>query len=210
MDLTRFLACWPYVLAQECPFPRDWTNPRNFSNDAHDPGGATMDGIIQSEYNMYCRQHGLPQQSVRGITQSQGQDIYVNEFWLPNCVLLPAGLDLAYFDSDVNEGGKEATRILQVALGLHNDGIWGPATNAAVHTISNLTNVIEAFTARRKEVYRETSGFQYFGTDWIRRATEIGNESLAMAAGNPPALMLKPPIEKHVPRARWYIEGRVV
>ncbi len=206
VDLTRFLACWPDVLAQECPFPNDWTNPKNFSNDPHDPGGKTMDGIIQTEYTAYCTKHDLPQMNVRNITQAQGQDIYVSNFWLPHCPDLSVGLDLEFFDANVNEGSKEAIRILQVALGINNDGIWGPQTEAAIAAITNINNVIVQFTHRRKIVYTETSGFQYFGTDWIRRATEIGNQALDMAAGTAQSRKLTPlGVARHVPRAVWFL-----
>ena len=207
-DLTRFLACWPYTLAQEDVYPQDWTNPANFSDDPYDPGGATMDGIIQAEYNSYCSQHDLPQQIVRNITQAQGQDIYFNNFWLPHCPLVPVGLDLELFDANVNEGTKEGIKILQVALGIANDGIWGPQTDSAMKAITNLANVIKLFTSRRMVVYRETSGYSRFGADWIRRATEIGNQALAMISTTQPmGKVFAPTIINRVPRARWFIEG---
>ena len=206
MDLTRFLACWPATLAQEAPYSNDWSNPHNFSNDPEDPGGATMDGIIQSEFNNYCRQHDLPLQSVENISKPQGQDIYVNNFWLPYCPLMPVGLDLELFDANVNEGIKEGIKILQVALGVANDGVWGPQTENAVKNIKSVPDVIELFTARRKVVYTETSGYARFGTDWIRRATEIGDESLAMAGGHPTERLFLPGIIKHVPRASWFLQ----
>jgi lysozyme family protein len=195
----RFLACWPYTLAQECPYPNDWSNPANFSDTPGDPGGATMCGIIQSEYNTYLRENGLPIVSVRDITQDQGQSICTNNYWNPHCPNLPIGLDMDFFDSAMNEGQTEAIRILQVALDISDDGMWGPITSAAVAAINGVSNVIRLFTARRIVVYRETSGFGEFGTDWIRRATEIGNESLAMAAA--------PQLEwyRHVPKARFYL-----
>ena len=72
------------MLAQECPYPGDWINPKNFSNDAHDPGGKTMCGIIQREYDTYRKMKGLPTQDVRKITQEEGYDIYRNSYWLPH------------------------------------------------------------------------------------------------------------------------------
>lgn len=206
IDLTRFLACWPNTLAQECPFPNDWSNARNFSNDPHDPGGATMDGIIQAEFDDYCNKHDLVHTSVRNISKQQGQDIYVNNFWLPHCPILPVGLDMNYFDTDVNMGGKEATRILQVALGVPNDGVWGPQTQAAVSGITDVPRVVQAFTDRRKVVYAELSGFPYFGKDWIRRANEIGSTATRMALGQPSLPQLQPPgALVRVPRAKWYL-----
>jgi lysozyme family protein len=177
-----FLKCMPFMLVQECPYPGDWTNAKNFSDDAHDPGGKTMCGIIQREYDTYRKQKGLPTQDVRKITEEEGYDIYRHSYWQPHCPSLPAGLDLCLFDANVNEASTEGTKILQVALGIHEDGEWGPKTDAAVKAIDDVHSVIELFTARRKIVYRESKGYQYFGKDWIRRATEIGAQALKMSS----------------------------
>ena len=177
----RFLACWPFTLIQECPRPDDWSNPRNFSNDAHDPGGETMCGIIQREYDIYRKSKGLPFQDVRHLTRDEGADIYYNSYWLPECPKLSPGLDLQFFDEAVNAGPGAATLILQRALGITGDRVWGPATDAAVKVITNPVAVINAFTNNREAYYRALRGFQYFGTDWIRRSAEIGAEAIKMA-----------------------------
>jgi lysozyme family protein len=181
MTDARFDACLPHTLIQECPLPNDWSNARNFSNDAHDPGGATMCGIIQREYDHYRKSKGLPVRSVRQLAREEGTEIYTNNYWLPYCPMLRPGMDLEFFDTSVNEGTHEAIKILQVAIGVSNDGIWGPHTDAAVKAITDLPRVIKAFTERRITVYRQMSGFVYFGRDWVRRATEIGATALKMA-----------------------------
>ena len=177
---SRFQACLPYTLAQECPYPKDWSNPANFSDDPQDPGGATMCGITQNEYDAYRNSLHEPEQDVKQITQSDGQAIYLDDYWQPYCPQLPIGLDLSFFDSSVNMGARQATEILQFALDIGVDGIWGPQTAGAVAGIGEVDDVINAFTAQREAVYRSFSTFQYFGADWIRRATEIGSESIQM------------------------------
>ena len=173
----RFAVCLPYTLAQECPYPSDWSNPKNFSNNPHDPGGATMCGITQKEYNAWRRRRDLPAQPVERISEVEGKQIYYDSYWMPESPQLPVGLDLCYFDTSVNQGSGEATRILQRSLGVSSDGIIGPKTKAAIKAIPNVPFVIEAFTARREEVYKETRGSKYFLTDWMRRAREIGAEA---------------------------------
>ncbi len=184
-DLTVFLSRLPYTLQQEdneyTATPADWTNPRNFDDDPHDPGGATQCGIIQSEYDQYRTSQGEPTQTVAKMSQAEGQDIYYTFFWSPYCSLLPAGLDLSFFDTSVNEGRREAIMILQYALGITRDGYWGPQTLRAVQTISSVPAVINAFTARRAAVYRLMPGDQYFDKDWQRRTQEIGADSLKLA-----------------------------
>lgn len=183
MTLTsiRFTVCLPYTLAQECPKPTDWSNPANFSNDAHDPGGKTMCGIIQREYDQYRKANGLPTQDVRRISLDEGRDIYFNTYWLPHCPDLAPGIDLLLFDANVNMGSTEGTKVMQAALGVANDGDWGPHTQRTVANIPNVPAFIKTFTVRRQTVYRMMPGFRYFGDDWIRRASEIGAQALGMA-----------------------------
>lgn len=164
--------------------PNDWSNRRNYSNDAHDPGGATMCGIIQREYDVYRKSHGLPVRPVIQLTQAEGDEIYETSYWEPDCSKLPAGLDLCLFDESVNAGPHEGIKILQAALGIPADGSWGPQTDMAVKGIFNVAVVIKAFTARREAYYRALSGFKYFGTDWIRRSEEVGAAALKMVVAS--------------------------
>ena len=182
--IDRFDICWPYTLIQECPHPEDWSNHKNFSNDRHDPGGATMCGIIQREYDLWRKGHSLPTQPVELITRDEGQAIYRIGYWLPHCPSLGAGLDLSFFDAAVNMGQTEAIRILQHALGVTNDGVWGEHTAAAVRDANrNPAAAITNFTSRRQWVYEHMRGFSWFGDDWTRRTHEIGQQSLRMTAG---------------------------
>lgn len=192
---TRFLECLPYTLIQECPFPHDWSNHRNFSNDAHDPGGATMCGITQGEYTVWRKHQGLPSRAVHLLTQDEGYRIYLQNYWLPECPKLPPGLDLEFFDTAVNEGTHAATQILQYVLEIHSDGLWGPQTDGAVAAIKNVPATVLAFTKRREVVYSHLRNFIYFGKDWELRAAEIGATSLKMSASTMVA-ELDTPLEK--------------
>ena len=179
----RFDICWPLVLAQECPLPNEWSNPKNFSHDRHDPGGATMCGIVQKEYDLWRKGHSLATQPVELCTQDEGRQIYRISYWLPHCGLLRPGVDLAFFDAAVNMGQTEATRIMQFAVGVKNDGVWGEFTAAAVRQANNdPATLITNFSSRRQHVYEMMPGYQYFGTGWTRRNNEIAQQALRMAA----------------------------
>lgn len=177
----RFLICLPFTLAQECPLPDDWSNPKNFSHDPHDPGGATQCGIIQREYDSYRKGHGEHVQSVRLLTREEGENIYDSEYWLPYCPMLPVGLDMSFFDASVNEGTHEAIKILQYSVDVDGDGAWGPITELAVKGIGNVPMTIRRFAGRRSGVYRMMSADQYFDEDWQRRTIQIRDASLKMA-----------------------------
>ena len=179
--MTRFEICIPFTLAAECPFPDDWSNPENYSNDPHDSGGQTMDGITAVELNSWRISHGERLIDVRNVSQTEGYAIYEQNYWQPHCNYLAPGLDLCVFDTSVNQGPTAATRILQLVLGVATDGIWGPATQtAATAAALNIPAAILAFTAARKAAYRGYHNFQIFGKGWISRATNIGTDALSM------------------------------
>lgn len=179
---TRFQACMPWVLKQECPFPEDWTSPHNFDDDAHDPGGKTFCGITQKEYDVYRKHNDEPVRDVRKLTQEEGTEIYYGNYWEPHCDDLPTGLDLVFFDESVNTGTVEAIRVLQASLGIANDGEWGPETDSAVKAITDVTVAVNKYTTRRETVYKEMSGFPYFGKGWLNRCADILSDAEEMCS----------------------------
>jgi lysozyme family protein len=176
----RFSLCMPFMLSMECPFPNNWSDPRNYSNNPHDPGGPTMCGITANEYNIFRERHGEPIRDVRLINIHEGWDCYLFSYWLPHSPDLPIGMDLSFFDTCVNCGPAGATKILQAALHVSIDGIWGPHTASAVTGITNVAGTIQAFCGARAAYYRRLANFKYFGQGWIHRALAIQNDSLNM------------------------------
>jgi lysozyme family protein len=153
---------------------------RAYSDDAHDPGGKTGEGIIQREYDLKRRQWGLPTRWVREMSKDEERTIYFTDYWMPYCPKLSAGLSLEFFDLDVNGGGHRAVVTLQRVLGIADDGQWGPATDAAVATLiasGNIPKAIEDFKTQREAFYRSLGTFKFFGKDWIRRSEEIAKQA---------------------------------
>ena len=165
----RFLICLPFTLTQE----------GGYSNDPHDSGGRTMEGVVQREYDAYRKHNKLHLQSVKLISDAEMHDIYLNNYWLPHCPNLPPGVDLSFFDQAVNEGPFEAIVLLQRTLNITRDGDFGPKTLAAVQSISPAV-LIRFYSSARADFYRSLGTFKYFGKDWIRRTDEIEAESLKM------------------------------
>ena len=103
-----------------------------FVDNPDDPGGATNQGITQSVYDRFRTEHGVAVQSVRLIQANEVAAIYQTEYWLPaHCDALAPPLDAVVFDCAVNSGEGRAIRTLQQALGITDDGQWGPETQAA-------------------------------------------------------------------------------
>jgi len=138
---ARFHAC----LAETLKWEGGW------SNHKLDPGGATMNGVIQRVYDAWRERGGKPRQSVRGISDAELTAIYDANYWrMVAGDLLPAGLDLAVFDFGVNSGPARAVRYLQSCLGIIQDGHMGPVTINAANRADTRELIAAYMTARQK------------------------------------------------------------
>lgn len=185
-DDLAFERCLPDTLKEEGPDAANLRDPRNYSNDAHDKGGRTMDGIIQREYDKWRIAQGLTTRWVKNIDPQEVLTIYRAEYWLPWCSKAPSGLDLCLFDTNVNNGTHAGVVLLQRALGLTADGIFGPQTNlacAALKSDAKATHIaIAKFYQVRRSYYLSLADARYFGGDWLRRDLNIEREAFAMVA----------------------------
>lgn len=170
----EFEKCLPDTLKEE----------GGYSNDAHDPGGMTMEGITQREYDGWRRKNSLPTRWVKNISAAEVRTIYHDEYWLPYCPKVPAGLNLCLFDTNVNNGMHAGMVLLQHALLVNPDGAWGPQTEAAANALTStksvLARTIQSFYRLRAVYYQSLRTFPYFGKDWMRRDLDIEKWALAM------------------------------
>lgn len=172
----RFQAC----LAETLKWEGGW------SNDPVDPGGATMKGVIQVEYNSYRQTHGLAQQTVRQISNAEVQDIYRHNYWvLMRCDSMPAGVDLLAFDFAVNSGTGQAVKSLQRVLGQPIDGHLGAVTMNAV-ALAAPTQLIRSYMDERRRFLRCLKTFWHFGQGWMSRCEGVEAAALATVTKTPP------------------------
>lgn len=162
---------------------RAWLRPIEGlkSNDPDDPGGKTYEGIEQREYTAWLALHGQPPADVFKASDATITAIYLAQYWQPYCSLLPPGVNLVFFDTNVNQGQVVAVTFLQRALGIEADGHWGVVTMAAVKGIKQLVPVITDMTAMRVHRYKGTKGYWKFGKGWLERADECQALALKMA-----------------------------
>lgn len=182
----KFERCLPDTEAQEgVPWTSGPMPAGAYSNDKHDPGGKTGEGLLQKEYDPKRRQWGLPTRDIRLMSKDEERTIYYTDYWLAgNCQDMPAGLDLECFDDVVNEGTHEGIKLLQVALRVSADGQFGPKTKAAIDAAvaaDKVVALIERYKAVREGFYHGLANYRYFGKDWISRSETIAKQSAAMA-----------------------------
>lgn len=194
---ARFHACLSETLKWE----------GGFSNDPYDPGGATMNGITQKEYDAYRLRKGLAKQSVRNISIAERDDIYRTKYWDEvNADRLPPGVDLQTFDFGVNAGPQRGIKCLQSALGVDPDGHMGEITERALATCDPAAVVVK-MCAYRERYYRSLKTFWRFGKGWLSRVNGTKAAALKMAGDieeTPVAFM--PPLDD--PDAQSATQGK--
>lgn len=154
MASGNFAACLALTLREE----------GGYSNDARDPGGATMKGVTKAVYDAYRRGKGQAPRDVRLISDAELQDIYRSGYWTPvGAEALAAGPDLSVFDFAVNSGVSRASWALAQVRGL-----------APAKAISRVADLRLSFLHGLKT-------WKAFGKGWGTRVGRIEAASLNMA-----------------------------
>lgn len=104
------------------------------------------------------------------LTREDASFIYERVLWLPlRCHELPFAVALPLFDAAVNQGRGPAVVMLQRALGVKDDGKFGPKTFQAACTQA-ASGVAIRLTGNRVRRYMNTRGFDTNGLGWVNRA----------------------------------------
>lgn len=140
-------------------FARLIGNEGSYVNDPRDPGGETKFGISKRAY---------PDVNIASLTVDGAKAIYYRDFWKPLGDAHPA-IRFQVFDFAVNSGIQTAVRKLQKAIGVADDGHWGPVSAAALQAM-NVSDVIMLFVAERLDFWRKLSTWPTYGSGWAGRA----------------------------------------
>lgn len=142
-------------------FDRLMGHEGGYVNHSEDPGGETNWGISKRSY---------PNVNIKALTREGAKDIYRRDFWNRiHADELHDGVAFQAFDFAVNSGIETAVRKLQAALGVADDGHWGPVSMAAGAAMSE-SDTIMRFVAERLDFWTRLSTWPTFGRGWARRA----------------------------------------
>jgi len=134
-----------------------------YVNDRADPGGETNWGISKRSY---------PKVDIKNLTRNQAITIYYQDFWLPvHAEELSDGAGYQLLDSAVNSGISQSLRFAQRALGVADDGHYGPHTLQAFRSTSE-TDFIMLFNAERLDFMRKLKHWTNFGRGWAGRIAQ--------------------------------------
>lgn len=110
-----------------------------------------------------------PTLDIKNLTWDQAAALYRRDFWdASKAGQLPPAVGFQLLDGAVNSGVKQATRWLQRAAKVADDGILGPASLAAIRA-ADPNDLVFRFLAERLEFMSGLSSWANFGKGWARR-----------------------------------------
>lgn len=144
----------------ETAFDRLIGHEGGYVNNPHDPGGETNWGISKRSY---------PELNIKELTREQARDIYRRDFW--NRIHADAlfdGVAFQAFDFAINSGIETAVRYLQRALGVADDGVWGPVTMHAATEMGESDQIMR-LNAERLDFMTRLLNWPNASRGWARR-----------------------------------------
>jgi lysozyme family protein len=144
----------------ESTFDRLLGHEGGYVNDPTDPGGETNWGISKRSY---------PDVDIKNLTRDGAKAIYRRDFWdRLRADTLFDGVAYQLFDFAVNSGIETAVRYLQRAVGVADDGHWGPASAAAAAAMTESDTILR-LNAERLDFMTRLKNWPNHGKGWARR-----------------------------------------
>lgn len=141
-------------------FDRVLGHEGGYVNDPQDPGGETKWGISKRSY---------PHLNIKTLTREQARDIYKKDFWdRLQADKFADGVAFQLFDFAVNSGIETAVRYLQRAVGVADDGHWGPISQRAADNTSEPLLIMK-LNAERLDFMTRLKNWPVHGRGWARR-----------------------------------------
>lgn len=156
----------------DAAFDRLMGHEGGFSEIASDPGnwtgGRVGAGVLKgTKYGIAANTY--PNLDIRNLTKDEAKAIYRQDFWnRVNADKLADGVAFQLFDFAINSGIETAVRYLQRALGVADDGKWGPVSQAAADATSE-TDIIMQLNAERLDFMTRLKAWPDFSRGWARR-----------------------------------------
>lgn len=140
------------------------------SGGSDDHGGNTKFGITKNSH---------PNVDIDHLTMQQAADIYYKEYWLPlHCDEMDRDLARIVFNISCGSGTKRAMMLLQSALGITADGVFGNQTREALKNKPN--NLCGKLIGLQMDYYERIIALNptqsKFINGWDRRALKFNDK----------------------------------
>lgn len=167
------------MITFDLAFDRLIAHEGGYTDDPRDTGNWTGGkpgvGVLKgTKYGIAANTYG--HLDIKNLTLAQAKQVYRDDFWDVLGDAHPA-IKFQLFDAAVNHGRGNAIRFLQRAVGVADDGKWGPVSQAALDRMDH-NDVLLRFVAHRLKFWAALTAFDTYGRGWARR----GAENLLLAA----------------------------
>lgn len=143
-----------------------------YSADRNDPGNWTGGRVGAGELRgtkFGIAANTYPTLDIKGLTRAKAIEIYRRDFWQASRAdRLPPVVGFQLLDAAVNSGIRQATRWLQRAVGVADDGVIGPITLAAIKR-TDPNDIVLLFNAERLDFMTRLNNWTHHGRGWARR-----------------------------------------
>lgn len=156
-------------------FDRLIDHEKGFQIDPKDPGNWTGGKVNSGELkgtNFGIAANTYPGEDIKNLTLDRAKQLYRRDYWGPaGCDAVPPGIKFDLFDTAVNSGVRTAVRLLQRAVGAHDDGILGPRTLQAIQSMDP-ERLAARFNGWRLDYMNDLPVWPSFGRGWAQRIAE--------------------------------------
>ena len=198
------MAAWTYTKAMKLLM----IDEGGYSNHPRDPGGVTLNGVIQRVYDAWRKKNNMRQKpltrSMLGspVWERERNAIYGELYAAPvQYMALPAGLDYTVFDYAVNSGVGRAGKVLRRVLRMPDHTSRVTSEVLAEVRKRDPEAIITAINAERKAFVSRLSTCGTFCPGWYKRIARVLMNSRAFAKQRVPDVSPDIP-ESTTPRAQ--------
>ncbi len=171
----RFDRAFDLIVGHEGLFSTDRKDPGNWT------GGRVGRGIFKgTKYGISSKSY--PELDIENLTLDDAKVIYRRDYWdRVHGDQLPPGVAYVVLDAQINTG--RGVKWLQEASGTVADGVYGPATRAAVRRASkNPLLLMRDINALRLEHYMQLDRLNDInGLGWARRVIDVDRAGVGFA-----------------------------
>lgn len=157
-----FNICFERVIGHEGRFQKIEGDRGNWT------GGQVRKGILKgTKFGISAMSY--PTLDIENLSVEDAKAIYRRDWWdkLGMGLFKPA-LSYQMFDAAINHGMGNATKMLQRAVAVADDGVIGPVTRRAVD-ITPLDDLLMLFLGERLDFMTYVGTWDTFGKGWARR-----------------------------------------
>ena len=139
-----------------------------YVNDSRDPGGETKYGISKRSY---------PAVDIKALTLDQAKAIYQRDYWSPAvCDKMPERVGHLVFDCAVHHGVQVAIKLLQRAVKVADDGIFGRQTLGAMQCIDS-NELCNLLMAERVLYLITCNAWSTYKRGWLKRCFAVARSA---------------------------------